>query len=271
MAPIPNSPREGGLVLFFILAYAITWLFHFSINAFNLEFTKGFTPSFILYRLGLLGPLAAALIVSIYYGGAQSAKELLRGALKWRFSIVWYLWALFLIPGMMVLTIVIANRGIPNVSEWFTFSFMIIVGQIWVVVGEEFGWRGFALPRLQARFGSLGASFILGFLWSAWHIPMFFTPGSPQYAENFLPAFLLYLGPTTFIAIVMTMLYNQTRGSILVCMLLHASLNFAAWSFKIPPGSLAIFLVLELIALIAAIVLLPKPHYGRAKQIESEG
>ena len=92
---------------------------------------------------------------------------------------------------------------------------------------------------------------------------MFFTPGSPQYTETFWPSYLQYIGATTFVAVVMTMLYNQTRGSVLVCMLLHASLNIAAFSFKLPPGSLPFMLALEILVLVGSIMLLPRPLFRR--------
>lgn len=259
-----QSPVDRGLVAYFILAYGFTWLFHGSIRALGLTFSLEPGPPMALYLVGILGPLVGALVVSIYHGGKNEAKQLLRSALRWRFNVAWYLWALFLIPGILFVSIVWTHRGLPPLSEWLSFPVLLIVGQIWIVVGEEYGWRGFALPRLQARFGSLGASFVLGFLWSSWHLPMFFTPGSPQYSENFWPAFLQYVGGTTLVTVIMTMLYNKARGSVLVCMLLHASLNSAAFSFKVPEQALPTVLVLELLALVAAIVLLPRPLFGRS-------
>ena len=97
---------------------------------------------------------------------------------------------------------------------------------------------------------------------------MFFTPGSPQYTETFWMSFLLYVGAMTFLTIVMTMLYNQTRGSVLVCMLLHASLNAAAFSMQVPSGAIPIILVIEVAALAVAIPLLPRPLFGRGIQDE---
>jgi membrane protease YdiL (CAAX protease family) len=271
MAAVRHSPFNAGLVPYFVAAYGITWLFHGSIRALGLTFSMGIEPATALYMMGLLGPLAGALIVSLHYGGTKAASELLRSALRWRFGVVWYLCALFLIPGMLFVAIVLLNRGIPHPSEWLTFPALLIAGQVWVVIGEEFGWRGFALPRLQARFGSLGASLVLGFLWSSWHLPMFFTPGSPQYTETFWFSYIQYVGVTIFISIIMTMLYNKTNGSVLVCMLLHASLNIAAFSIKAPPEAVPIVLVLEVLVLIASIILLPRPLFRRNSSSNLDG
>ena len=263
MAAVRHSPYDKGLVPYFVAAYGFTWLFHGSIRALGLTFSVELKPATALYMMGLLGPLAGALSVSMYYGGRKAASELLRSALRWRFGVVWYLCALFLIPGMLFVSIVLLNRGIPHPSEWLTFPALLIAGQLWVVIGEEYGWRGFALPRLQARFGSLGASLVLGFLWSSWHLPMFFTPGSPQYTETFWFSYLQYVGAITLVTIIMTMLYNHARGSVLVCMLLHASLNIAAFSIQVPPEAMPIILVLEVLVLIASIILLPRPLFRR--------
>ncbi len=267
MAEVRHSPFDRGLVPYFVAAYGFTWFFHGLIRVLGMEFSLEFGSARLLYMAGLLGPLAGALLVSMVYGGREAAGELLRSALRWRFGVVWYLCALFLIPGMYFVSIVWVNRGVPHPSEWLTFPGLIILGQFWVIIGEEFGWRGFALPRMQARFGSLGASFVLGFLWSSWHLPMFFTPGSPQYSETFWMSFLQYVGAITFVTIVMTMLYNQARGSVLVCMLLHASLNTAAFSIRVPPEAVPVVLVLEALAVAVSIALLPRPLFRRRSSV----
>jgi membrane protease YdiL (CAAX protease family) len=263
MAPVAHEPFDRGLIPYFVLAYGITWLFHIFIGVIGLDFSLEFGAAMWIYLVGLLGPLAAAIIVTAHSGGKSSVRTLLASGLQWRFKGIWYLWALFLIPAIMVMSVIVVNRGIPPTSEWLTIPLLLVVGQVWVVVGEEYGWRGFALPRLQVRFGSLGASLILGVLWASWHLPMFFTPGSPQYAEAFWPSFVQYLGFITFVTIIMTMLYNRTGGSVLVCMLLHASLNAAAFSIKLPEGAASIVLTLQLMAFIAAVILLPKPLFRR--------
>jgi len=270
MAPVRHSPFDRGLVLYFVAAYAFTWLFHGSIRAFGMEFSMEFGSARLLYMAGLLGPLFGALFVSMYYGGTKAAIELLRSALRWRFNVIWYLFAIFLVPGIFLIAIVASNRGLPHHSEWLAFPGIIMVGQIWVVIGEEYGWRGFALPRLQARFGSLGASLVLGFFWSSWHLPMFFTPGSPQYDQNFWTAYPQYVIMITLVTIFMTMLYNQARGSVLACMLLHASLNIAAFSIKVPPEATPYALALYILVLIATIALLPRPLFRRPQNQTAE-
>jgi membrane protease YdiL (CAAX protease family) len=92
-----------------------------------------------------------------------------------------------------------------------------------LVLGEELGWRGYALPRLQARYGSLAASLILGALWAAWHLINATIPGMGAYWHSFA-AFALFVIPQT---ILFTWLANRTRGSVLLAWLFHAAINTA--------------------------------------------
>jgi hypothetical protein len=91
----------------------------------------------------------------------------------------------------------------------------------WVQAGEELGWRGFALPRLSARFGLGAASVIVGILWASWHLPFFFIPAGDIYGQSFP----LYLLQVTAVSVAMAWLYWRTGGSLLLVMLFHAAVN----------------------------------------------
>lgn len=98
-----------------------------------------------------------------------------------------------------------------------------------LVVGEEIGWRGFALPRLQARLGGLGASVVLGVLWAAWHLANTTIPGLERYWDAF-PAFALFVVAQT---VLFTWIANRTHGSVLLAWLFHAAINVAGSQFAI--------------------------------------
>ena len=98
-----------------------------------------------------------------------------------------------------------------------------------LVVGEEIGWRGFALPRLQARLGGLGASVVLGVLWAAWHLANTTIPGLERYWDAF-PAFALFVVAQT---VLFTWIANRTHGSVLLAWLFHAAINVAGSRFAI--------------------------------------
>jgi len=98
-----------------------------------------------------------------------------------------------------------------------TIGSTILFGQ----AGEEIGWRGYALPRLAGRFGLASASVVLGIIWAAWHLPLFFLPGTDTTGQSFP----LYLLAVTALSVAIAWLYARTNGSLLLTMLMHAAVN----------------------------------------------
>src|SRR5437879_12254569 len=89
--------------------------------------------------------------------------------------------------------------------------------------GEEIGWRGYALPRLAARFGLARASLLLGLIWACWHLPQFFIPEADTYRQSFL----VYVLQVTALSVAMAWLYARTNGSLLLVMLLRSAVTNA--------------------------------------------
>lgn len=87
--------------------------------------------------------------------------------------------------------------------------------------GEEIGWRGYALPRLAARFGLGGASIVLGVIWACWHLPLFYFQGADTNGQSFVA----YLLQVTALSVAIAWLYWRTNGSLLLTMLMHAAIN----------------------------------------------
>lgn len=90
---------------------------------------------------------------------------------------------------------------------------------------EEFGWRGLALPLLQRRFTPLWAALILGIVWGFWHLPAFLLSGTQQSAWSFTPFF----AGTIAVSVIMTALFNASRGSILLAAVMHFQLINPIW------------------------------------------
>jgi membrane protease YdiL (CAAX protease family) len=136
---------------------------------------------------------------------------------------------------------------------------------IFVTLGEEVGWRGYALPALQARYSALLASLILGVVWALWHLPVFFNPDTSYSNLPFL-LFLVFIVP---VAVLMTWLFNSTAGSVLMAMIFHAVMNSADELWKVlpeysvePPTAAEVvaanahaYLMIGIVAGVAAIVL----------------
>jgi membrane protease YdiL (CAAX protease family) len=98
------------------------------------------------------------------------------------------------------------------------FVFIAIVGG---GLDEEVGWRGYALPRLQALLPPVPSNLVLGLVWSAWHLPLFLMPGS-THSESSL---VLYFVETTALSFVLGWIWNGTRGNLLLVVLAHAASN----------------------------------------------
>jgi membrane protease YdiL (CAAX protease family) len=161
--------------------------------------------------------------------GRAGVTALLRRVVQWRVGWQWYVVAAIL-PVALALATQGLHRllgGADNSRPGDPPALVAILALL--VVGEELGWRGFALPRLQARYGGLGASLVLGVLWAAWHLANTLIPGLAYYGSGF-PAFLLYV---TAMTILFTWIANHTRASVLLAWLFHAAINVTGSRFSI--------------------------------------
>jgi len=247
------------LLDYFLLAYAFTWIFHGAISILHLPFTTSLrSPGCVLYMLGIGGPLVSSAILTIKSSGLAGLCGLLSSTMIWRFSPIWYLFAVLPIG-----TIYLISTGLNTLFGGEAPKRLLnrpshrirpaIMGQIWVVVGEEFGWRGFALPRLYEMFGWLGSGLILGIIWAVWHLPLFFVRGSNQYGSS-LTRYVLVI---TMWSVFMTMLYSRTGGSVLICMIFHAASNVWGFVMNVPEEASRYELPMYLALTVVAVVLLP--------------
>jgi len=126
--------------------------------------------------------------------------------------------------GVMVMPGVLGSfRGLGALEPLPLLGAFVYVLFLGGPLGEEPGWRGFALPRLQSRHGPLVGSLILGPLWGLWHLPMFFTGWNEPTVLNVV----VYLLSTTSLAVAYTWAFNNTKGSVLIAILIHAAFNCA--------------------------------------------
>ena len=164
-------------------------------------------------------------------GGGAGVRKLLSGFLKWRVTPVWYLVAIAvpILLGFAVAGVYYLSSGRPSgVIASFTVTTFLgtLLNHLFRgPLGEEAGWRGFALPRLQVRYSALKSSLILGLVVIVWHIPTFFIQGLAG------PALLIFVASFTValmsFTVVMTWLYNNTEGSLLLATLMHLTFNVA--------------------------------------------
>jgi membrane protease YdiL (CAAX protease family) len=178
------------------------------------------------------GPSFAALIAAAATSGKAGIGTLLRRLLVWRVGIGWYAVAIFL-PALLFflpLKLYAFLGGTPPALPTFSVVELILGVPLLFVVsvlvnGEELGWRGYALPRLQGKYSALTASLILGVIWSLFHLPIFFTHGGGAFGNLASEPPLGFLVRTTADAVLFTWIYNNTRGSVLLAMVFHAAEN----------------------------------------------
>ena len=210
MSIVLKLVRRHPLVSFFVLAYALTWPL---IPLVSLSPLWGFPA--------LFGPAIAALVVAAVADGRAGLKDLLGRVVRWRVGAAWYAVALGF-PAVLALAaaglhLVLGAGSSIELGGLSVLSLVVFV----LIVGEELGWRGYALPKLLVGRSVLSASLILGVLWGAWHLPTFFVPGAPQHGLPF-SAFVLF---TVAYSVLFTWVYLHTRGSVLIATLLHGAIN----------------------------------------------
>jgi len=248
---------------FFVLTYAISWLAW-------LPAMLGYQGSAdaALYIIAQFGPTLAAFVI-VFYTGASIRGWALR-IVRWRASPRWYAVA-FGLPAALIgvqgavfglLGYPLDLSSIPGRLVNFLPSAIILA--LIAGLGEEPGWRGFALPRLQTRYAPVLATALLGGVWAAWHLPLAFV--DPRFPHGFTSAApqillaLLTMLTIFFYAFFYTWVYNATR-SVLLCMLLHGSFNAAIGllpaSFEaLQRGTYVALLVVQNVSLLAAVAIL---------------
>jgi membrane protease YdiL (CAAX protease family) len=140
----------------------------------------------------------------------------------WRAPVQWWLFLLLGIPAIVYAAAAVKGTiGGPFPFSPWTLVFPAL-GQSLLLgpMGEEFGWRGLALPLLQRRFSPFWASLILGIVWAVWHAPAFAMSGTPQSAWSFGPFFIGLVA----ITVILTPLFNASRGSLLIAILYHLNI-----------------------------------------------
>ena len=220
----PSGSVGRELVLFFALAFGWSW-------AFWLPQVLWGVPTY----LGPFGPLVAALALTWRREGLGGIRRLLAKGVDLRFNKVWLFPVLLLMPLLLGGALFLALwSGAAPASAVVTdpvliagaFAYILFLGG---PLEEEFGWRGYALDRLQARYTAFVASVVLGFLWGLWHLPLFLAPAPGYYTAG--PVWELVLS-TILVSVLFTWVWNNTGGSVLAALLLHTTFNLSHFVFQ---------------------------------------
>jgi len=219
MAPIHTLKRHP-VPAYFVLAYALSWACWIP-PAIARTWTS--FPFIVFAVAGVGMPGLLGIVLTALLSGTAGLTELFGRLGRVRAPLRWYAVALLLIPALQL-----AAAGIPALlglaTITFAFSGFAVLGALSSALLEELGWRGFALPRMQARRPAFTASLLLGVLWGAWHLPLRIAQGLPLTAAG-LAAFLFTVLLLTAWAVLFTWVYNNTNGSLFLMVVLHAVID----------------------------------------------
>lgn len=238
--------NKNSLPLYFVLAYALSWAVEIPI-ALSVQGLISFKVPLAIHYLASFGPMLAALIIVSLTEGRQGIRKLLGGLLRWRVAGGYAFFAIAVPVALFVLAVLTSRlmQGTwPDLGLLAQVDYLPRLGVLpalglWLMtygLGEEIGWRGYALPCLQASRSAYTSALLLGALWASWHLPAFF------YRDTYISMGLLLGIPMLLISVTaasvtMTWLYNGTQGSLLMAVLFHGLFNFFSVSSAGGPGS----------------------------------
>jgi membrane protease YdiL (CAAX protease family) len=249
--PAASSPLKRliighPLIAFFVIAFAGAWFVTLplvlaqnglGLLPYTIPAIGPYPLSYYFAALGAIaGPTLASLTVTAITTGKAGLRQLLRRYVLWRVGLRWYLLVLVGVPLIQLASSSVFLGKAPLtafIQQWPLFFttylpdvlIIVVAVQLW----EEGGWSGFAIPALQQHFGAWRAALIFGPLWALWHLPLFFVPGqifpTKVDAITMIVQMVLTMIVGVLLRIVMTWVFNNTKASILIAILLHAALD----------------------------------------------
>lgn len=230
--------RKHHLFIYFALAYTFSWTFMVPVAL----SARGIIPINIppaFYYVASCGPAVSALIVTVLLEGRSGVRKLLGRVLKWRVNWRFYAFVVLAPVGLFGLAFLLQKvfagewpdlrlLGQIDYLPYLGIPGVLVVWLLTYGLGEEIGWRGFALPHLQRDRPAANAALILGILWAGWHLPAFFFRDT--YTEMGLIGFPIFVVSLIFASLIFTWLYNSTGGSLLIVILFHVFFNWLSVS-----------------------------------------
>lgn len=225
--------RPGGLAVFYILVFAWAW-------GVGLLFAVAQGPMVALFGDVTLGnplvfvtvwsPNILAFAVTAAYDGRAGLRDLLGRIFRWRFPLRWYLVSTFGVAGIALSARFLQAHllGTPQPPLWDVARWpdLAVAGLAMMVfdpgpIGEDPGWRGYALPRMLDRFHPTTAAVLLGVIWAVWHLPAFLFSGMPQ---SSLPLGWFCLSMVS-VTVLMAWVTIRARGAVIPAILMHWAFN----------------------------------------------
>ncbi len=260
-----KPPFKRSLLVYFIMTFIFTWSF-WSIGILISHRMPGFPlPPILWVIIGAHGPLVASFWLKYKSGGRSALTAFIRSGFQLRMKFVWWA-AIIIVPvviaGLAVIINMTAGDYAPEMPLFFkpllilgNLVFMFFLGGS---VQEEFGWRGYALPKLLSLTTPFSASLVLGFIWGIWHLPLFFIPGLSQSYMS-ISVFLLL---TVAFSFIFTWMFIKTDFNLFSALLLHTTINTSLNIFPTvetaPGGDQAAFTYLMILYVLSVIILVAR-------------
>lgn len=227
LEPRSTSSAGGGkekTFVFFAAALGIIWVLQLPALLAKVGVIAGPVERFMLLGgLGAFSPLIAAILAARLESGGAGVRELFARLAIGPVGAIWYVVALGIFAAIYVAgTAVYRALGGADTGRWLYLpeNPQHIVALILMPLVEEPGWRGFALPRLQERYGALRASLLLGVFWALWHTMMFILQGATPLI------FVVSMANIIVGSVVFSWIYNHTRGNLLLAILAHVGVHW---------------------------------------------
>jgi len=260
MSETPAGSRQGPW-RFFVLTTAFTWLFWVP-DALG---KRGVLPDAWWTNLGFvgaLGPLVVALFLVHRENGTRGVRDLLKKGVDYRFGVTWWAVSLLFFPvlvgGAYAAGVAVDGAVPPSEAHGMVRYLPFVFLSVMFTSGpfqEEFGWRGYALPRLLDRYTPLVSSVVLGSVWALWHGPQFLVPPA-RTGMFYVTPFWSFALTVVAASIAFTWVAAHTNGSVLAAILLHTQLNLSLWLLPVLHTTTGYLWVLGMFLLAAATILI---------------
>ncbi len=226
----PVSVPTHALIAFFLLTYAITWgvvgIYIAAPEWAGSRFGE-ISGSHPFFFIATWAPAISALAIVLFYGGATGLRSFLSRLLMWRLPLGGGVAIVFGIPVVFMIGSLVKGGPViaPVPPEGAAALVAVLFMMLFLGPNEEMGWRGVAQPLLQRHMAPLWAGIVIGAIWGIWHLPAFFLSGTVFAGWSFLP---FLIGNIT-LAVLITPIFNASRGSLLWPVLFHWQLINPIW------------------------------------------
>jgi len=256
---------------FFVLAYALSWVMWVPAALASQDLLPWPLPFTPLLIAGTFGPSAAAFIFTARHEGAAGAWRLLRRGFAYRLPFPVLVFIIVVPVAITSIAFAISSDAYPVLRPLPLLATFILFFFLGGSFGEEFGWRGYALPRLLNQTGPLGSSLALGAVWAAWHLPLFWVRGTSQFSTPFWLYFVFMLA----FSVMFTWVHQESGGNLFAALLLHTVFNLTVVMFppQEPVGGVdqSMYYTTGLFVLVAAFLIVRGKSSKGAEVASAEG